>query len=202
MKAKLAVLITAFTLLFAGLIIYEKETKKEDRLLEFNNSEADSDDGISTGKDSVPDKENSETRIFAYICGEVYEPGVYEVKNGARITDILELCGGVTEDAALEFINLAEPVTDGMKIYVPSKNEVDGMSPIQSENNTEDNGLININTADVSELTKLPGIGETKASAIVEYRKEAGGFKNVEDLLNVNGIGDSTYEKIKNLVCI
>ncbi len=201
MKTKLAVLITVFTLLCAGLIIYEKETKKEE-LLEFNNSEADTDDGISTGKNSVSDKEDTKTRIAAYICGEIYEPGVYEVESGARIADVLELCGGVTENAALEFINLAEPVTDGMKIYVPSKEEVDGMSPIQSENNTEDNGLININTADVSELTELPGIGETKASAIVEYRKEAGGFKNVEDLLNVNGIGDSTYEKIKNLICI
>lgn len=203
MKAKLAVLITVFTLLCAGLIIYEKETKKEDKLLEFNNSEADTDIGISTGKNSVSDKEDTKARIAAYICGEVYEPGVYEVEIGARIEDVFELCGGVTENAALDFINLAEPVTDGMKIYVPSLEEVDGMSPLESnKNNSGDNGLININTADISELTELPGIGETKAEAIVEYRKKAGGFDKAEDILNVNGIGDNTYEKIIHLICI
>lgn len=203
MKAKLTVLITVFTLLCTGLILYEKETEKEDKLLEFDNSEADSNVGVATGENSVYDKEDTEAGIAAYICGEVYEPGVYKVDSGARIIDVINLCGGATENAALDFLNLAELVTDGMKIYVPCREEVEGISPMESNgNNSDDSGLININSADVSELTELPGIGETKAQSIIEYRKEIGGFNKAEDILNVNGIGNITYEKIKNLICI
>ena len=170
----------------------------------------DANDMGSTG--NVIDKDLEVEKIKVYICGMVENPGVYEIDEGARIIDLLEVAGGESEGACLEIINLAQPVSDGQRIYFPSKEEVmdknkDGSSVFFTEDLLNDyqstgNKLININEANLQELQELPGIGPALANNIIEYRKNNGVFKTKEELKNVTGIGDKKYEKICELISI
>lgn len=130
-----------------------------------------------------------------YICGSVMNPGVYELEAGSRIYDVINLAGGVLEDADIDVINQAEKISDGQKIYVPR----------YGENSREDDntgGLVNINTADIAGLTTLPGIGEARAKDIISYRESAGKFARIEDIMNVTGIKEAAFNKIKEYICV
>lgn len=148
-------------------------------------------------------------KIIIHVAGQVANPGVVQLEEGARITDAISAAGGILEKADLQDINLARILEDGMKIYIPSieeRNEnfekVDQNSEMtdKSGQTTKRNGKVNINTASKKELTTLEGIGETTADRIIEYRKEIGKFKTIEDLKNVKGIGDAKFNKIKEKV--
>jgi competence protein ComEA len=139
-----------------------------------------------------------EATIVVYICGYVNNPGVYEVDDQSRISDVLDLCGGATDSACLEAVNLAKKIIDGERIYIPSEEEV-GESVISTEASTS---LININQASIEELKQLPGIGDQIAKNIVDHRQKYGPFQSKEDLKNVNGIGEKKYEQIKELISI
>lgn len=146
--------------------------------------------------------------IKAYICGEVKKPGVYEIKKGSRVIDLLKLAGGQSEDACLEIVNLAQEVFDGQRIYIPSIEEISGGGFLFFTGDNLENGsysenrTININSAGLEELESLPGIGPVTAKNIIDYRNENGLFKAKEELRNVTGIGEKKYEKIKQLVSI
>lgn len=131
--------------------------------------------------------------LYVYVCGEVEEPGVYSLKPGARICDALELAGGITKEGKPEALDQAVCVVDGQTIYVPSIYE-------QTENVDADDGLVDINNADKELLMTLPGIGESKAQLILEYREEHGTFESVEDLMNIPGIKEGVYNKIKDSI--
>lgn len=179
------------------------------------NQSAPASDAASTEADEA---EADRSELCVYVCGEVVNPGVYTLSGGTRVCDAIELAGGFTETAAADYLNQAEYVTDSQKLYVPSQDEVtrlieegvgfqDGstqsITPDASQAaNAASTGKININTADVSELTTITGIGETRAKAIVDYRTEHGSFKDTKDITNVSGIGDATYEKIKDSICV
>ena len=123
------------------------------------------------------------------------------MENGARIVDAIEAAGGETEEADLDKLNLARILNDGDKVYVPNKNDINTEEMIledESENNKQ--ATININTASIEELIKLPGIGEATATKIVEYRKQNGKFKTIEELKNVAGIGNNKFETIKDKI--
>lgn len=141
-----------------------------------------------------------EDNIFVYIIGAVHEPGVVKIKNGARLYEVLELVGGTSDDANLDLINLASIVRDEQKIVIPYIASGDDLNLTKNyiEINVNDNKFVNINTASQSELQKLTGIGESTARKIVEYREQNGGFKNLEELMNVNGIGKSKFNAIKD----
>ena len=126
-------------------------------------------------------------------------PGVYELAANSRIVVAIEAAGGFTVDAANEAINLAEPLKDGMQIYVPSKEEVKEASVLKER---ADNGLVNINKATEEELCTLPGIGSSKAISIVKHREEHGLFQSKEDIRNVSGIGDGLYAQIEDKIYI
>lgn len=152
--------------------------------------------------ESTEQTEEAETnQITVHIAGAVNNPGIVVLEEGSRIVDALEAAGGETEEADLNKLNLAYVLSDGEKLYIPTKNEEDqeyitqGKGQMQEEENT-----VNINTATVEQLTTLPGIGEATASKIIEYRKENGKFKKVEDLKNVPGIGDSKFQNIKEML--
>ena len=159
-------------------------------------------------------KENSEVffqssdTIKVYICGEVKNPGVYDVVNGARVIDILELAGGQNEDACLEIMNLAESVFDGQRIYIPSMEEVSSSGwflfsgDYSGNQNYLESRTVNINEASLKELQSLPGIGPVTARSIVDYRNINGLFRVKEELKNVTGIGEKKYEKIKQFISI
>lgn len=154
-----------------------------------------------------------------HVAGAVKNPGVYNLPSSSRVIDAIEKAGGATENADLDQINLADYVSDGQKIEVPKlksgdtslnykliTDELDkiGANKIDSTNekSSSKSDLVNINTADSSELQSLPGIGTTIANSIIEYRKENGNFETIEDLKNVSRIGNKTFDKLKDLITV
>lgn len=136
-----------------------------------------------------------EEHIWVHVCGQVAMPGVYELLPGSRINDAIEAAGGFMEEADQEALNLAATIEDGQKVYVPARGE----EPVISE--AEDD-RVDINHAREKELQQLPGIGESRARAIVEYRDKNGSFGTIEDLLKVDGIKQSVYDKIKDYIVV
>lgn len=166
-------------------------------------------------KEKNEDKE--EEMMAIHVTGEVKNPGVVKVKQGSRIEDIIEAAGGLTENADITNVNLAFEVEDGMKIRIPSNDEYNenegniiehyitqdsGKGVIVSEDKSSENLslVININTANETELEQLPGIGASIAGRIIDYRNKNGKFKAIEDIKNVTGIGETKFEKIKDLI--
>lgn len=156
------------------------------------------------------DTQTEEEIIIVHIAGQVKNPGIVKIKDGARIADIIEAGGGLTEQADITNVNLAYIVEDGQKISIPTKQEnIENTEYITTENgdnvitdNTvlqEKGGkvMININKATVEELQQLQGIGEATAQKIIEHRKQNGDFKQIEDIKNVPGIGEAKFEAIK-----
>ncbi len=142
-------------------------------------------------------------KIAVYIAGEVLNPGVYYIEENSRIVDLLELCGGTTQLADISDINLAEKLEDSDKIEIPKRNsQIDIINDEEEIEESDNSGnLININTASKDELKNLKGVGDTLAQNIIDYRKN-NKFYSVEDILNVNGIGQSKYEQIKEYICV
>ena len=141
--------------------------------------------------------ENISENIIVHIDGGVVNPGVYEMDSNSRVNDVIEKAGGLRQDAITRNINLARQINDGEKIYIYVEGEEEN---IQEEIVNQSSGKVNINNATKDELTSLPGIGSSTASKILEYIKEKGKFKKIEDIQNVSGIGQSKYESIKDLI--
>lgn len=155
---------------------------------------------IETGVSEIETSSETETgTIFVYICGEVNAPGVYEIKRGSILNDAVEMAGGLTSEAAREDIDLVMILNSNITVKIPK--EGDELVTISSENVNEDSGLVNINTADKEMLKTLPGIGDVMADSIIEYRQD-NVFEEKEDLMNVKGIGQSKYDKVKDLICV
>lgn len=140
-----------------------------------------------------------DTLCYVYICGEVKLPGVYQVEEGARLYQVVEMAGGLLETAALNYLNLAESVTDGQKIVVPTIDEANALVIVEEE---KSNGLVNINTANEDTLTTLPGIGASKAKNIINYRESKGGFQTIEELMEIDGIKEGVFHKVKDLITV
>ncbi|MFO7152262.1 MAG: helix-hairpin-helix domain-containing protein [Bacillota bacterium] len=136
-------------------------------------------------------------RIVVHVAGAVKNPGVYELEEGSRVIDAVEAAGGYMPEADVSGINLAKKLQDEDKIYVPEQGEVPGTGDASGSSS---DGRVNINTADLQELDKLPGIGPALAQRIIDYRNQHGPFKSVEELKNVSGIGEKRFEELKNLV--
>lgn len=170
--------------------------------------------------------------IHVYVCGAVRKADVYELANGSMIIDAIKKAGGFRDDAGVIYMNLAGKISDGQKIYVPTIEEVEsafdsgeyvgstvsitssgydndllqdsGIGYI-SENEAykeANNGKININTANKEALMSIPGVGESKASKIIEFRENNGGFKTTEDIMLISGIKKGLYDKIKDYICV
>lgn len=165
-------------------------------------------------EDTEASRENEAALCYVYVCGKVQSPGVYTLPEGARIYEAVDLAGGFTDDAEESWLNLAEPVTDGMRLEVPSKAQAKDLSwQAQSQYAVTGNGdagnsaagqrgLVNLNTASLEELMTLKGIGASRAEDIIRYRKEAGGFTRIEDIMKVPGIKDAAFQKIKENITV
>lgn len=160
---------------------------------------------------SEPTKSTNEIeKIVVHIDGEVLNPGLVYLSSGARIADAIEEAGGLSELANISNINLAYTIRDGQKIHIPSIYEADEESLIQDDageniiksDNSSNSSKININTATQTELESLPGIGSSTATKIIDYRNKNGNFKTIEDIMNVNGIGESKFNNIKDYISI
>ncbi len=148
-------------------------------------------------------KENEYTdltvnKIYVTVAGEVVNPDMYEMTTDDRVDDVIEKAGGFTENSYTDNINLAQKLSDGQYIYVLTKQQGEKLEEENIPDPENDfQGIVNINTASVDELCKLPGIGEKIAERIIEYRDSIDGFESVDELKNVEGIGDSKFNKIK-----
>ncbi|HHZ18734.1 MAG TPA: ComEA family DNA-binding protein [Acholeplasmataceae bacterium] len=130
------------------------------------------------------------TVVVVEVKGEVKKPGLYVLDAEARVNDLIILAGGFTGNADTTGVNLAARLTDGMVVHIASRSE------------DEETVKISINSASVEELMRLPGIGESRARSIVDYRKEHGRFNSLEELVNVNGISKNLLEQIKEIICL
>ncbi|GAA0069898.1 hypothetical protein UT300003_14210 [Clostridium sardiniense] len=180
---------------------------------------------ISSGNESKGENKESgeaiklkDNKIAVDIKGEVRNQGVYYLDEGSIVEDLIKEAGGLTEKASLDLVNRAEKLTNNKCVVIPSKEEsaeiketkndskeksiptVSGNGSLNSSNDS--NGIININTADESDLVKINGIGPSKAKAIISYREENGNFKSIEDIKNVSGIGEGTFLKIKDSISV
>jgi len=151
--------------------------------------------------------------VVVYVCGAVRSPGVVRLPHGARVTDALEVAGGPTAKAELAAVNLAAPVTDGQQIVVPERGAAVAAAPASGGTAgsstsggglgaTPAGGLININSASVEELDALDGVGPSTAQKIVDYRTTNGGFKTVDEIKNVPGIGDAKFAAMKDSITV
>ncbi len=153
---------------------------------------------------SLEEEENVVTteEIKVYICGEIANPGVYDMDEGDRICDIIDKAGGFTEYASTIYLNQAELIIDGQKIYVPTVEEVEAGASLLYSSAEEEDGKVNLNTASKEELMTLTGIGESKAEAIIAYREDNGGFETIEDIQNISGIKEAVFSTIEDQICV
>lgn len=173
---------------------------------EFSKSENKSASSVSSF--NGPSKQDT---VTVDIAGAVKHSGVYTLKNGARLNDLLKMCGGLTDKAETRAINRAALLKDQDQIYVPHVGEkVENIPAATSSSNSSTSAdstsssseQVHLNSATVQDLQKLNGIGQKKAEQIIEYRDQNGGFKQIEDLTKVTGIGEKTFEKLKDQLAL
>lgn len=149
--------------------------------------------------------------LYVYVCGEVNSPGVYTLSKGSRVCDLFEVAGGLTENAATDYWNQARLLVDGEMLYVPTIEEAEtrqnrdkevSLNQPESSDTSDTGGKINLNTASIDQLMQIPGIGEAKAKAILSYREEHGGFSSIEDVMNIEGIKEGVFSKMKEYIVV
>lgn len=143
-------------------------------------------------------------RCYVHVCGEVMNPGVYELEEGSRVFQAIEKAGGLTELADAEYLNMAQTVEDGMKIQVLSAEEAKSLPPYGQQDQVSDvqTQKINLNTAVKEQLMTLNGIGEARAEDILRYREEHGYFETIEEIMEIPGIKDAAFQKIKEHITV
>lgn len=170
------------------------------------------------GKQPVSEEETQEvvtTEMVVYVCGAVNNPGVYTLSGTPRMADAVEAAGGMNEQADKNILNLAQYISDGQMIRIPAIGEVtdiEDRTEQQSSDSNEDkannsdvgqtNSKIDLNSATVTELMTIPGVGQTKAEAIVRYREENGRFEKVEDIMQISGIKEGSFAKMEPYICV
>ncbi len=133
--------------------------------------------------------------IYVYVCGAVMNEGVYELPEGSRGYEAIQMAGGFTDVAVTTAVNQAAVLQDEMTLYVPNYSEF-------VEEQSADDGKVNLNLASKEELMTLPGVGESKASSIISYRENNNGFKSIEEIMEIDGIKEGLFEKVKNYIKI
>ena len=195
------------------------ETKEESVIPDVNAAETSSE--MINVKENESEKSSSSDipisaepmLIAVHVCGAVKEPGVYFLEEGTRIVDAICMAGGFCEEADEDYVNQALLLQDGVKVYIPTKEEVESrvvkmedkeaLYGMQTEaSGAGETGKININTADVAMLCTLPGIGESRANSIIAYRDANGPFEKIEDIMKVSGIKEAAFEKIKDKIIV
>lgn len=160
-------------------------------------------------EETAEEPDEKRTFLTVYVCGAVKEPGVYVLEPGSRLYEAVAMAGGFSPEADSAYHNLARIIADGERIYILSSAEsklLETGQKIAGEGSTldgmTDNGLINLNTATAEQLMELPGIGSAKAAAIMEYRAGVGQFTDIEEIMNVSGIGEAMFKKIRDKITV
>jgi len=147
-------------------------------------------------------EQSAETMLRVHVAGAVVNPGVYRIAEGSCVMDAVTAAGGFTEDAVQDGINLARPLNSGEQVVIPDQREPDSAGQMDARGSEPATSLVNLNTATVSDLVSLPGIGEQTAQNIVKDREKNGPFQSPEDVKRVSGIGDRKFEAIASLVTV
>jgi competence protein ComEA len=150
----------------------------------------------------TPEPSPTLSLIQVHVTGEVKLPGVYHLPEGAIVQDAIDAAQGPTEQAREDLLNLATKLTDGQRVYIPSLEQPEATENDQRSMEITLETLVNINTADQEQLESLPGIGSVRAKAIIAYRTLNGYFLTIEDLLKVDGIGETTFDGLKQLITV
>ena len=226
-KIKYPLTIFIVILILTGIIITKKKlSNKKFELIEEANLLVEKDNKDVSSTEEKSDKEPNQ-KCYVDIKGAIKKPGVYFTNCNNNVNDIIVLAGGLNENANTSVINLAKKITDEMVIIIYTNDEVQNSNVVDTvikyvdkecncpnikndgcinneidknitnKSDKDDNDIVNINTASLTELQTLSGIGKSKAEAIIRYREQNGNFKSIEDLLNVDGIGEKLYEEIK-----
>ena len=198
----------------AGVKIFESEGNARYEIAQSEDIEKEGSDLKQDNNSSQSTNNSTTTEVTVYISGAVKTEGVITMSSEDRLSDAIKVMGGIVEGADMNAINLAEKLVDGKHYIIPKQGEqipadvnagggVSGAST-QTAGGSErgQGGLVNLNTATIEQLDTLPGVGEATANKIITYREENGGFKSIEDLKNVKGIGDKKFEEIKGNICV
>ncbi|WP_330615471.1 helix-hairpin-helix domain-containing protein [Romboutsia sp. 1001713B170207_170306_H8] len=181
------------------VISQSEERTKESILLDNKTTEE------MTSQNNINYNSDVEQLVTIYISGQVKNPGIVTLENDRRLVDAIEILGGVTEEADLNKVNMALKIEDEGHYIIPKLGEEVETQSIDlnsTEKAKNENDKVNINIANIDELQSLPGVGEATANKIFKYREENGVFKNIEEIKNVNGIGDKKYEGLRDLISI
>lgn len=205
-KDNLPYIIIVALLLVIGYQYYDSHNEDDDakEFLKINTSGVtDKNKALESGSSDLAIERASEEKeeIMVHISGAVNKPGILRLDSNKRVVDALDLAGGARDDADLDKINLAAKLHDEEKIYIPKIGEVQSniSSLASSPSSSASSSKININSADLNELTKIPGVGEKTAQKILDYRAN-NSFSSIEDIKNVPGIGDKKFESMKDYI--
>ncbi|MBS6500819.1 MAG: helix-hairpin-helix domain-containing protein [Clostridium sp.] len=214
-KRNIVLIMLVLLCVITSFILYGKNKSKvfKDEYMKniFVEEEAPDDNSVEVNAEPIKEVkgENQLTKgtkmIVVEIKGEVANPDVYEISEGSIIRDLITKAGGLTNEANIDKINRADKLRDNQLIVIPNKNELSNANTninVSKEGNTSEDGIININTASLEELQKINGVGEVKAKSIINYREKNGGFKSIDEMKNIEGIGDKTFEKMKDQITI
>ncbi|EKY22252.1 ComEA family DNA-binding protein [Clostridium celatum] len=217
-KKAIAIIVILIIIFSVSLLTYGRNKKNVFKDEYMNNIFIEEDENIIEGTSYYDDsdievvkinnnenKENEtpgvKNKIVVEIKGEVVKPDVYLLDEGSIIKDLIDIADGLTDEADISNINRAKELSNHELIIIYNINDEDRDNTNYAlENDTESNNIININTATESELQSIPGVGEVKAKSIIIYREKNGGFKKIEEIKSVDGIGEKTFEKIKEFI--
>lgn len=213
------IIVTVIVLILTGVIIFIIAKDKNiyeniEEIMEVYSNDEESNSIIYKENSNVIDK-IEEDIIMIHISGEVKEEGVIKLKKGSRIIDAINEAGGIKEEADMSRVNLAYVLEDAQKVYIPNINEKEEKIIKEGtdeaiiitgsggeSNEKEEKVFINLNTANLTELQKLSGVGEATAIKIIEYRKANGKFNSIDEIKNIEGIGENKFNKLKDNIYV
>lgn len=220
-KRNIILLLIVFLCITTSFILYGKNKSKVFKDEYMKDIFVDEEDDVYKNENSIEVNTKSEVasnneeksvanatnkNIFVEIKGEVIKPDVYEISEGSIIRDLINKAGGLTSEANIDKINRADKLKANQLIIIPNKNDSLnagsnlGTGDISNSVQANEDDVININTATLEELQKISGIGEVKAKGIIQYREKNGGFNSIEEIKNIDGIGEKTFEKMKDQI--